>query len=341
MSSPRASVEAVNVGEQTIFKATGDEKGYWAIPSVPSGTYRVKISHAGFKNALVENVKMDAGVPSTVNVTLEVGALTDTIEVTSGAEVLQADSATIASTLQGTQIHDLPFTSHNATELIATQPGTQTAQGPRYSIINGLPQSTINITLDGVNIQDNTNKSTDGVFNNVQARTEAIEEMTMSTAALGADSSGEGSAQVKFVTRSGSNQFHGGVFETNRNDFFEANYYFNSVNGLKRDYMNLNEWGYRLGGPIKKNKLFFFTTFEFFFLPQSFLTQGQMWLTPDAANGIFTYKDGTGTVRTVNLYTLAAGAGFPKHAECDFGQNLFSYSAAYQPGWHAIEPHNH
>lgn len=308
---PGASVEVVNIDQQQTYKTLADEKGYWAIPSLPSGTYRVSVAHAGFKTEALPNVKMDAGVPATVNVTLQVGQLTETIEVTGGAEVLQTDTATIASTLQGAQIHDLPFTSHNATDLIATQPGTQTAQGPRYSVINGLPQSVINITLDGINIQDNTTKSTDGVFNAVQARTEAIEEMTMSTAAAGADSTGEGAAQIKFVTRAGTNTWHGGVFETNRNDFFEANYYFNSINGLKRDYMNLNEWGYRLGGPIKKNKLFFFTTFEFFFLPQSFLTQNQMWLTPSATNGIFTYKDGSGTVRTVNLYTLAAAAGFP------------------------------
>ncbi len=308
---PSAAVEVLNVSQQQTFKTVADEKGYWAIPSLPSGIYRVSVSRAGFKTGVVGNVKLDAGVPATVNVTLQVGALTETIEVTSGAEVLQTDTATVASTLQGAQIHDLPFTSHNATDLIATQPGAQTAQGPRYAVINGLPQSTINITLDGINIQDNTNKSTDGVFNNVQARTEAIEEMTMSTAAANADSTGEGAAQIKFVTRAGTNQWHGGVFETNRNTYFEAKYYFNSVNGLPRDYLNLNEWGYRLGGPVKKNKLFFFTTFEFFFLPQSFLTQNQMWLTPSATNGTFTYKDGSGTVRNVNLYALAASAGFP------------------------------
>ena len=254
--------------------------------------------------------------------------------------MLQTDSVTVTSTLQGAQIHDLPFTSHNATELIATQPGTQTAQGPRYSVINGLPQSTINITLDGINIQDNTNKSTDGVFNNVQARTEAIEEMTMSTANAAADSSGEGAAQIKFVTRSGTNQWHGGVFETNRNDFFEANYYFNSVNGLKRDYLNLNEWGYRLGGPVKKNKLFFFTTFEFFFLPQSFLTSGQTWLTPTASSGVFTYN-ASGAVKTVNLYALAAAAGFPSAPNAYIGQDVLADSAAHEFRRNLIEPDRH
>jgi hypothetical protein len=310
-SVPGAKVEVVQTATGQKFQLTTDEKGYWALPSLQNGAYKVTVTREGFKSVTNENVVLDAGVPATVNFTLAVGATTETVEVTAGAEVLQTDSVTVASTLQGAQIHDLPFTSHNATDLIATQPGTQTAQGPRYSVINGLPQSTINITLDGINIQDNTNKSTDGVFNNVQARTEAIEELTVSTATASADSSGEGAAQIKFVTRAGTNQWHGGLFETNRNDFFEANYYFNSINGLPRDYMNLNEWGYRLGGPVKKNRLFFFTTFEFFFLPQTFLTQGQTWLTQSATNGVFTYKDGSGVVRTVNLYGLAASAGFP------------------------------
>ena len=151
-------------------------------------------------------------MPATVNVALEVGAVTETVVVTAGAEVVQADTATVTSTLQGGQIHDLPFTSHNVTELIASQPGTQAANGVRYSTINGLPQTTINITIDGINVQDNAIKSNpDGIFNAVQPRTEAIEEMTMTTAAAGADSTGEGAVQIRFVTKGGSNQFHGGI----------------------------------------------------------------------------------------------------------------------------------
>ncbi len=285
------------------FQVSSDEKGYWAIPSLPSGIYQVRVTKQGFKTAANDSVKLDAGVPATVNVTLEVGALTETIQVSAGAEVVQADTATIASTLQGTQIHDLPFTSHNVTELIATQPGTQAADGVRYSTVNGLPQSQINVTIDGINIQDNTNRSTDAIFNNVQPRTEAIEEMTMTTAAAGAESSGEGAVQIRFVTKSGSNQFHGLLFETNRNQKFEADYFFNSLAGLPKDKLNLNEYGWNIGGPIKKNKLFFFHSFEFFDLPQSFNESGN-WLTPLAATGVFTYNAG-GAVKSVNLFQLA------------------------------------
>ena len=302
---PGAQVQIFKASDNQSFSARADDKGYWVVPSLSSSTYRITVTQTGFKTASIADVKLDAGVPATVNVTLQVGALSETIEVTSGAEIVQTDTAQVSSTLQGNQIHDLPFTSHNATELIATQPGTQTALAVRNSTINGLPQSTINITMDGINIQDNTLKSTDGVFNTVQPRVDAIEEMTMTTAAAGADNTGEGAVQIRFVTRSGTNQFHGGLFEQNRNSYFSANYYFNSVNGLARDRLNLNQVGGRLGGPIWKNKAFFFTSFEAFRLPQSF-TNNSTWLTPAATSGMFSYKDTAGKVQTVNLYQLAA-----------------------------------
>jgi hypothetical protein len=300
-----AAVMVTDPTQGRKFEVKTDEKGFWAIPSLPTGVYQVIITQTGFKTATVENVKIDAGVPATANATLEVGSISERVEVTGGAEVVQADSAALSTTLQGSQIHDLPFTSRNATELIATQPGTQSTQGVRYSLIDGLPQSTINISLDGVNVQDNTNKSSDGIFNNVQPRVDAVEEMTMSQAAGNADSSGEGAVQIKFVTRAGSNQWHGGLWELNRNNAFSANYYFNSITGNPRDRLNLNEFGGRLGGPIWKDKIFFFTTFEAFrFIQSNLLTETL--LTPQAAQGIFTYKDSTGVVRTVNLYALAA-----------------------------------
>jgi len=312
---PGAKVEVIQTATGQKFEASTDEKGYWALPSLQTGTYKVTVTHDGFKSSTNENVVIDAGVPATVNMALSVGAATETVEVTAGAEIVQTDSSTVSSTLQGRQVNDLPFTSHNVTELIASQPGTQNPSGVRYATINGLPQTTLNITIDGVNVQDNTNKSTDGVFNNVQPRTQAIEEMTMSTAAASSDSTGEGAVQIKFVTKSGTNLFHGGLYETNRNSYFEACYFFNCLVGTAKDRINLNEYGFTIGGPIKKNKLFFFESFEFFDLPQSFSETG-MWLSPAAASGLFSYCTSSSpctganasALKTVNLYALAAAA---------------------------------
>ena len=222
---PGAQVQVVLRNTDQTFKVTTDEKGYWAIPSLASGIYRVTVARQGFKTAAADNVQLDAGVPATVNVTLELGASTETVEVTAGADIVQADSATVTSTCKARRFNDLPFTSHNVTELIASSRARRTRDGVRYATVNGLPQPTINITIDGINVQDNATKSNpDAIFNAVQPRTEAIEEMTMSTAAAGADSLGEGAVQIKFVTKGGSNTFHGGLFETNRNARFEASY---------------------------------------------------------------------------------------------------------------------
>ena len=195
---PAAQVVVTQTGTGQVFRAVTDEKGYWVLPSLQTGTYKVTVTHPGFKSVTNDNVVLDAGVPATVNMSLSVGNTTETVEVTAGASVVQTDSATVASTLQGRQINDLPFTSHNVTELIATQPGTQNSDGVRYATINGLPQPTINITIDGINVQDNATKSNpDAMFNAVQPRTQAIEEMNMTTAAAGADSLGEGAVQIK------------------------------------------------------------------------------------------------------------------------------------------------
>ncbi len=304
---PGAKVEVTQTATGQKFQATTDDKGYWTLPAMATGAYKVVITHEGFKSVTNDNVTLDAGVPGTVNITLSVGATTETVEVTAGAEIVQTNSATVSSTLQGRQINDLPFTSHNVTELIASQPGTQNPSGVRYATVNGLPQTTINITIDGVNVQDNATRSNpDAVFNAVQPRTQAIEEMTMTTAAAGADSLGEGAVQIKFVTKAGSNQFHGGLYETNRNSAFEACYFFSCLQGAAKDRINLNEYGFTIGGPVMKNKLFFFESFEFFDLPQSFTETGT-WLTPAAASGVFTYNVG-GAVKTINLYSLAAAA---------------------------------
>jgi Carboxypeptidase regulatory-like domain len=303
---PGAKVDVTQTATGQILHATADDKGEWALPSLPTGVYKVTVTQPGFKSITNDNVTLDAGVPATVNVKLEVGAATESVEVTAGAEIVQTSSATVTSILQGRQINDLPFTSHNVTELIASQPGTQNPDGVRYATVNGLPQSVNNITIDGINVQDNTNKSTDGVFNNVQPRTQAIEEMNMTVAGANADSTGEGAVQVKFVTKSGSNAFHGGLYETNRNSYFEACAFFNCLQAIAKDRINLNEYGFTIGGPILKNKLFFFESFEFFDLPQTF-PESQMWLTPLAATGVFEYNVG-GVVKSVNLFALAAAA---------------------------------
>ncbi len=309
---PGATVKVANGQTGQNFSVVTDDKGLWTLPSLATAVYSVSVTHPGFKTATIENVKIDAGVPATANIRLEVGSLAETVEVSGGADVLQTQSATVTSTLVGRQLHELPFTSRNLTELIVTQPGSATPGVPRSTSVYGLPQSALNVTLDGINIQDNSNKSSDGFFNAIFPRADSIEEMTVTSAAAGADSNAEGAMQVKMVTRSGSNTWHGGLFEQHRNQSLNANSYFNNLNGTApRDHLVFNQFGGLIGGPIKRNKLFFFVHVEVFRLPQTYTEPTGTVLTPEAISGIFRYRDTAGAVRSVNLYQLAAANGFP------------------------------
>ena len=309
---PRPQVVAVNDETKAELKTTGNAEGGWSIPSVPNGTYTVTITQPGFKATIVQNVKVDTGTTATVNAALEVGGATEQVFVTGGASVIQTESATIQSTIVGRQIGELPFTTREALQLVLTLPGVQTPGTPRTSSINGLPKAALNMTLDGANIQDNYLKSSDGFFTSTQVRTDAIEEVTVSMATPGSESAAGGAAQVKFVTKSGSNNYRGGLFWQHRNDALNANYYFNQIDGLPRDIMRLNQWGGNIGGPISipklfngKDKAFFFINYEDFRLPQTY-NVGRTVLTDQARQGIFTYKDTAGAIRTVNLLQLAA-----------------------------------
>ncbi len=185
----------------TEYKALSSGSGVYTVPSLASGTYSVTVSGSGFKQIVVRDVKVDAGIPATVNVTLEVGAASESVVVQGGGEILQTQSTNIATTLNVNQIINLPLNSRNALNFIVFLPGVDTPGLARDSTINGLPENAINITLDGVNVQDNFNKTGDGFFARVAPRLDAIEEVTVSTATPGADNGAGGAVQIKFITR--------------------------------------------------------------------------------------------------------------------------------------------
>ena len=202
------------------------------------------------------------------------GALAEQVTVSSSSEIVQTQSATVASTINTNQITKLPLTSRSAMDFVNYLPGVTTANGNRQAVINGLPRGTINITLDGINVQDNNGKSGDGFYTYVRPRLDAVQEVTVSTGTAGADNTGEGAVQVKFITRSGGNELHGSLYEYHRNPALNSNYWFNNrdktptYNGTTtpctteqmqtefekckapRDRVLFNQFGGRIGGPM-------------------------------------------------------------------------------------------
>ncbi len=316
---PGAEVSVINAATGQTIKTTTTDRGEWAVPTIPAATYRITVSKPGFKAGLVAGVELNAGVPGTVNVKLEIGQATETVEVVGGAEIVQTSSAAVSSTIGGRQIFELPFATRNAVELLVTQPGVQTPTNPRSSSVNGLPRGALNVTIDGMNTQDNMLKSSDGFFSNVYPTVDSLDELTVTTSAGSADSSGQGAAQIKFTTKSGSNQFHGGGFYQRRQTGWNSNYYFNNQQGLPRDIVKLTQRGLHVGGPVIKNKAFFFVNYEQYLLPGTKSYTRQI-LNQDAMNGNFSYCP-TGTsnaacssdpslLKKVNVYSLAAAGGF-------------------------------
>ncbi|HWO01418.1 MAG TPA: TonB-dependent receptor, partial [Blastocatellia bacterium] len=321
---PKAQIVARHDQTQTEAKTIANEEGGWNIPSLPNGTYTVTVSAPGFKTTVAKDVKVDTGQVATLNTALEVGGASEQVVVTGGAEVLQTESATVATTIVGRQIGELPFSTRDALTLVTTLPGVNSPGVPRASTVNGLPKGSVNLTLDGANIQDNFLRSSDGFFTSIQAKSDAVQEVTVSTAVPGAESGGEGAVQVRFTTKSGSSEFHGGAFWQYRSKTFNSNYFFNNIDGLPRDAFILRQFGGNIGGPIyipkvmkSRDKAFFFVNYEYFTLPQAYgndVTGNTLVLAPAARNGIFTYPDTAGVLHQINLLQLIASkcpAGTP------------------------------
>ena len=302
-----ATVVIKNAATGLEFTTQTNSEGNFRVPALSSGVYTATITAAGFKQANVTEIKIDVGSPSSINVELEVGAQTEQVTIVGGGELLKTESANVGTTLIGRQITDIPTASRDALDLVLALPGTTTPGRPRTSSVNGLPKGALNITIDGVNVQDNLGKSSDGFFTFIRPRTDAVSEVTVSTSNPGAESSGEGAVQIKFATQGGSNGYHGGLYWYHRNPALNTNYWFNNrdfkpdpVTGkAPQNRILLNQPGGKIGGPISipklfsgKDKAFFFINYEEFRLPER-TARTKTILSPQAQAGIHRFYAAT------------------------------------------------
>jgi hypothetical protein len=329
---PGAMVTVKSVSNQEYTAVTNGE-GVFTIPALGDGTYSATIVAKGFKTAAVTDIKINVGTPSSIKVALEIGAGTETVTIVGGGELVQTQSATVGTSITGRQITELPYASRNALDLLLFLPGTSTAGRPRQSTVNGLPKSMLNITMDGINIQDNVLKGSDGFFTIIQPKTDAIQEVSVSTSTPGAESNAEGAVQIKFTTRHGGSDFHGSAYWTHRDKSLNGNFFWNnellapkkhfdniarSTDRAPRTNALLNQPGGRIGGPmiiphiLNKGKAFFFVNYEEYRLPEAQLRTRTV-LSAAAVTGIFfpgSAACGGSAATGCNLLTLAAAKGF-------------------------------
>ena len=317
-------VKNIATNQEQTTQTSGE--GTFTVPSLVAGVYTVTITATGFKQAVVTEVKVDVGKPSSIRVELEIGSANETVTVVGGGELLQTQTATIGTTLTGRQITDLPTASRDALDLVLALPGTTTVGRPRQSSVNGLPKGALNITMDGVNVQDNLLKSNDGFFTYIRPRTDAISEVTVSTTTPGSESSSEGAVQIKFVTQGGGNDYHGGVYWYHRNPALNANYWFSNRDSAPDPVTHkapqarilLNQPGVKFSGPISipklfsgKDRAFFFVNYEEYRLPEKTFRTRNI-LSTEAQSGIFRFNAAASYIPPANAQTTCVASGSGK-----------------------------
>ncbi|HMF55216.1 MAG TPA: carboxypeptidase-like regulatory domain-containing protein, partial [Pyrinomonadaceae bacterium] len=302
---PGATVTATNNATGKVDTATTTGEGTFTIPQLDSGTYTVKVTAPGHKSFTANDVKIDVSREYSLPAVLEVGNINENVTVVAGADVVNSTNAELSNTVSPRQIQELPLNGRNPLNLIALNAGTA-SNGSTNTSINGQRSSFTSITRDGINIQDNFIRANATDFAPERPSVDDTGEFTLTTQNAGAER-GYGASQVELVTPSGGNEFHGAVFEYNRNSKFAANNFFNNLNGVKRPFLNRNQFGGRASGRIIRNKLFFFGYYEGLRLRQSSSRLNTV-LTPNARNGVFTYTDNAGVVRTLNVLTAAGVA---------------------------------
>lgn len=317
---PDASLQLANLDTGVKTSASTSNAGVYSFVDVPLGTYSLTVTKAGFNTQQYSHVLVQAGRVTDVKVALKVGEASETVEVTAPASpILETSSNGLSTTINIKQLEDLPLSGRDVSQLAFLTPGFVDAGAA--STYNGLPVIAQSNTIDGV-VSSTTRMKFDGnATPGLQARLEDIQEMTVDTGQLGTGvGQGLAAMQISDVSKGGTNAFHGGIQETFQNSYLNANSWRNDAFGTKKPNFILNDFGGTVGGPIRKNKLFFFGSFNMSKQPGGYFSTENI-LTPVAQTGIFTFtQNGTNPTtgnpeayagQTLNLYNVASSFGLP------------------------------
>ncbi len=292
-------------GGKDLYSASTTSVGGFTFTGVNPSTYLLVVQAKGFQKAQVTGVAVDAGRSTDIpSITLRLAAATgETVDVVAADKAaVQLSNAEVTSTLTNEQLQTLPILDRSPLTFLDTQVGMN-YNGRGNSTINGLRPQFTNITIDGINIQDNFIRTNDADFLPNLLLLDQVAEITVSTSNANTSAFG-GAGQVAFVTPSGTNNTHGKVYWANRNNALAANTWFNNQSGTAKPFLNENQPGVAIGGHIKRNKLFYYSNYEAYRNNQQTSSNATV-LTSDARAGIYTYKNSSGVVQKVNLLTTA------------------------------------
>ncbi|MBO0799633.1 MAG: carboxypeptidase regulatory-like domain-containing protein, partial [Blastocatellia bacterium] len=306
---PDAQLQLTDSATNDVRKAATQQTGTYSFVNLAFGTYQLTVTKNGFQTQILKDVLVQTSRDTTVNVTLKVGDTAERMEVVSGATpLIETDSSQLANTIDTKQVVNLPLNGRAMFNFALLVPG--------YSGIGALSTTGTFQNMPGGAIQSADYDGTPALASRfrssgfgygtsaVSPRIENIAEMTISTGQLDLSGSGTSAMRINLVTRRGSNAYHGRVFEDFRNTSLNANSWSNNARSVPRNILKLNDFGFSVGGPILKNKLFFFGTYAESIQPGSNNSTTNI-LNPGAQQGLFQYRDTNGVLQTLNVLSLA------------------------------------
>src|SRR5437667_5661485 len=266
---PNASVVLTDITKGLKYSATTDSTGRYVLRSLPPSTYSIRVEASGFRSEVQSGIVLEVNQNLTLNVSLQVGTAQETVEVTGQPPVLATEDAVTGQNLNRTLINDLPLVGRGVFDLAMLSPGINQPAGNTFGpnnmannwISNGSRNAQADILIDGVStvgVEQNT-----AIVNPLYTPSvDAVQEFKVQQSNFSAEIGFSGATVVNVVTRSGTNDFHGSAYEFFRNDKLNANNYFNNQAGIKIAPVRWNEFGVTVGGPIRKNRTFFFFDYE-------------------------------------------------------------------------------
>lgn len=260
---PGATVTVVNEATGVEYTQTTTDAGVFAFDSIPVGTYTVTVEQKGFKRFQQTNSVLVVGTALTVDAVMEVGEVSEVVTVQGGAEQLQLSDATIGNVIEQKAIEALPLNGRNPLTLLVLEPGVvQRSAGAAGSgvHVNGARDRAYNVTIDG--IEANESSVPNPVSNLYRINPDNVQEFKVTTNNATAEEGRNSGASISIATRSGTSEFHGTGFFFLRNEALNSNEYFSNAQGIAKPVIRLNQYGFEMGGPIKKNKTFFFGSYQ-------------------------------------------------------------------------------
>jgi len=258
-----AKVSLTNVGTQAVRSATTDDTGRYQFVGLQPGRYNLRVELAGFRTAVRDGLDLLVSTVSRLNLALELGAITETVVVTSEAAPLNTTDASLGNVITPQQVMSLPLEARNPVALLTLQAGVSFSGDPsdaRSGAVQGGRSDQANVTLDGIDVNDQQTQN--ALTTALPIPLESIQEFRFTTSNAGADQGRSSGGQVGFVTRGGSNDFHGSLFWTHRNTVTTANDFFNNAAGIEVPKLLRNQYGGSLGGRLIRDRLFFFGVYE-------------------------------------------------------------------------------